>query len=60
MTFSVVLSLMLGAIGVVLWIEGGPNPRTAPGERLVRDEHDLLSTYTGLNRIVNAKQSLGD
>ena len=28
MTLSVVLSLILGVIGIVLWIEGGPQPRT--------------------------------
>jgi len=28
MTLSVVLSLMLEVIGIVLWIEGGPQPRT--------------------------------
>lgn len=28
MTFSVVMSLLLAVIGVVLWIEGGPHPRT--------------------------------
>jgi hypothetical protein len=28
MILSVVLSLILGAIGVVLWVEGGPTPRT--------------------------------
>jgi hypothetical protein len=28
MTLSVVLSLILGAIGIVLWSEGGPQPRT--------------------------------
>jgi len=28
MTYSVVLSLLLALIGVVLWIEGGPHPRT--------------------------------
>ncbi len=26
--FSLVLSLLLAAVGVVLWIEGGPHPRT--------------------------------
>ncbi len=28
MTLSVVLSLILGVIGIVLWVEGGPQPRT--------------------------------
>ena len=28
MTYSIVGSLLLGLIGVVLWIEGGPHPRT--------------------------------
>ncbi len=28
MTYSVVLSLLLALIGVVMWIEGGPHPRT--------------------------------
>ena len=28
MTYSIVMSLLLGLIGVVLWIEGGPHPRT--------------------------------
>ena len=28
MTFSLVVSLLLGLIGVVLWIEGGPTSRT--------------------------------
>jgi hypothetical protein len=28
MTLSVVLSLILGVIGIVLWSEGGPQPRT--------------------------------
>src|ERR1700737_1262477 len=28
MILSVVLSLILGAIGIVLWSEGGPQPRT--------------------------------
>jgi hypothetical protein len=27
-TYSLVLSLLLALIGVVLWIEGGPRPRT--------------------------------
>src|SRR5260370_30792163 len=27
-TYSVVLSLVLTVVGVVLWIEGGPTPRT--------------------------------
>ena len=29
MMLSMVLSLILGATGIVLWIEGGPHPRTA-------------------------------
>jgi hypothetical protein len=28
MTYSLVLSLLLAGIGSVLWIEGGPHPRT--------------------------------
>lgn len=28
MTFSVVLSLLFALLGVVVWIEGGPHPRT--------------------------------
>jgi hypothetical protein len=28
MTFSLGVSLLLAVIGVVLWIEGGPHPRT--------------------------------
>jgi len=28
MMLSMVLSLVLGATGIVLWIEGGPHPRT--------------------------------
>ena len=28
MTYSVVLSLVMTVVGVVLWIEGGPHPRT--------------------------------
>ena len=28
MTYSVVLSLVMTVVGVVLWIEGGPTPRT--------------------------------
>ena len=28
MTFSLALSALLALIGVVLWIEGGPTPRT--------------------------------
>jgi hypothetical protein len=28
MTYSVVLSLLFALIGVVMWIEGGPHPRT--------------------------------
>jgi hypothetical protein len=28
MTYSLVLSLLLGLIGVVMWTEGGPHPRT--------------------------------
>jgi hypothetical protein len=28
MMLSVVLSLILGTIGTVLWLEGGPQPRT--------------------------------
>lgn len=28
MTYSIVMSLLLGLIGMVLWIEGGPHPRT--------------------------------
>ena len=28
MTYSVVLSLLLALIGIVMWIEGGPHPRT--------------------------------
>jgi len=28
MTYSIAVSLLLGLIGVVLWIEGGPHPRT--------------------------------
>ena len=28
MTYSLVLSLLVALIGVVLWIEGGPHPRT--------------------------------
>jgi hypothetical protein len=28
MTFSLVAALLLALIGVVLWIEGGPHPRT--------------------------------
>ena len=28
MTFSVVAALLLALIGVVLWLEGGPHPRT--------------------------------
>lgn len=28
MTYSVVVSLLVALIGVVLWIEGGPHPRT--------------------------------
>ena len=35
MTLSVVLSLILGAIGIVLWIEGGPQPRTWGAWRLL-------------------------
>jgi uncharacterized protein (DUF983 family) len=27
-TYSVVLSLVMTVVGVVLWIEGGPHPRT--------------------------------
>ena len=27
-TYSLVLSLLLALIGVVMWIEGGPHPRT--------------------------------
>jgi len=28
MTFSLVAALLLALIGVVLWLEGGPHPRT--------------------------------
>jgi len=28
MTFSVVAALLLALISVVLWLEGGPHPRT--------------------------------
>jgi hypothetical protein len=28
MTVSLVVSLLLALIGVVMWIEGGPHPRT--------------------------------
>jgi hypothetical protein len=28
MTYSLLVSLLLVLIGVVLWIEGGPHPRT--------------------------------
>jgi hypothetical protein len=28
MTYSLVVSLLLEVIGIVLWIEGGPHPRT--------------------------------
>ena len=28
MTFSLVMSLLLAVIGIVLWVEGGPTPRT--------------------------------
>ena len=28
MTLSLVVSLLLAVIGLVLWIEGGPHPRT--------------------------------
>jgi hypothetical protein len=28
MTYSLVLSLLLALLGVVMWIEGGPHPRT--------------------------------
>ncbi len=28
MTYSLVLSLLLTLVGVVLWTEGGPTPRT--------------------------------
>ena len=28
MTFSVVLSLLFALLGVVVWIDGGPHPRT--------------------------------
>jgi hypothetical protein len=28
MTYTLVLSLLLAGIGSVLWIEGGPHPRT--------------------------------
>jgi len=28
MMLSVALSLVLGAIGIVIWLEGGPHPRT--------------------------------
>ena len=28
MILNVALSLILGVIGIVLWIEGGPHPRT--------------------------------
>ncbi len=35
MTLSVVLSLFLAAIGLALWIEGGPQPRTWGAWRLL-------------------------
>ena len=28
MTHSIVVSLLVALIGVVLWVEGGPHPRT--------------------------------
>jgi hypothetical protein len=28
MTYSVVMSLLLALVGIVLWMEGGPHPRT--------------------------------
>jgi hypothetical protein len=28
MTYSIVVSLLVALIGVVIWIEGGPHPRT--------------------------------
>jgi len=31
MTYSLVASLLLAVIGLVLWIEGGPHPRTWAG-----------------------------
>ncbi|HKX03426.1 MAG TPA: hypothetical protein VJX71_13060 [Methylomirabilota bacterium] len=34
MTYSIVASLLLGLVGVVLWREGGPHPRT-PGAWLL-------------------------
>ena len=30
MMLSVGLSLVLGAVGIVIWLEGGPHPRTWP------------------------------
>jgi hypothetical protein len=29
MTYSIVVSLLVALIGVVIWIEGGPHPRTS-------------------------------
>jgi hypothetical protein len=28
MTYSLVVSFLMAVIGVVLWVEGGPHPRT--------------------------------
>jgi hypothetical protein len=29
MTYSLMLSVVMAVVGVVMWIEGGPHPRTA-------------------------------
>jgi hypothetical protein len=47
---SVVLSLILGALGVVLWIEGGPHPRTTgawllPGAILIVSATPMLMCW---------------